>query len=347
MDSIETQDNGAVATASLTPITQPAIDSPPTTVTSQSPKAEQPKTFNYKGVDYPLFAFDEPPVVRLPNGTVHHFRMWDEVTEKKKEDFMKTVVLTSAAIINGESPTDSKTDYTRATLWYYQAMIKQIEGVQLNGNDPSVPLDAHATVEIDGGSAKVFELIGVPERRAAAGRIYGGKIELVRPDEDDEVDIDLDDPFDNITETVAASEKPREIYKLSLNRSFEVRQEIGVEVQRNGQTTDPTEVIIYRFREPNGEDFSKWELKAFRGFAVKLNKGGEKGERFVNLEPLKQLFDTLIDNIDGASLNGKPIELSADRSDPQRIAILAQIPIACKKNTIVRLFAELGKMGNF
>jgi hypothetical protein len=305
------------------------------------------------GKTYPLFPFDEAPVVKLPNGTTHYFRRWDEVTEKKREDLMKTVILSSPAIINGENPRDVKTDFTRSAIAYYDMMIERVSGVSFNGNDPNDILDANQeTGETlpNGKPARIRDLIGANVRRAAAVRIYGGKIELERPGAIDDDDDDFTgDPFDadDITKQVERQEKQREIYQLTLNRSLSVRHELGVEqISGTGRTTEPSHVIIYRFREPTGDEFSKWELKGYRGYSINLKNGGERSERFYNLETIRWLFDTLIEKIDGASINGNPIHLPDARDDVQRQALLAVIPLSVKKLTVATVFAEMSQVGN-
>ena len=136
-------------------------------------------TWNFEGKEYPLFPFDEPQIITLQNGTTHYFRLWDSVTEKKKEDLMKTVVITSPAIINNEQPRDTKTDYTKGLLHYYDMMIERVSGVALNGESPDTVFDVNQETDIPlgEGKARIKDLISVPIRKAAAARLYSGKVE--------------------------------------------------------------------------------------------------------------------------------------------------------------------------
>lgn len=302
------------------------------------------------GVEYPLFAFDEPPVVRLPNGTEHYFRMWDEATEKRREDLMKTVIISSPAVVNGENPRDVKTDFSRAAVWYYDAMIERVAGVAYNGNDPSTVLEASTTTGEklpNGKEATIRDLIGVAIKKAASLRLYGGKVEVERPAEAEE---DFEgDPFDedDIQRRVETAEAAKQVYSLTLERTIVIRQELGVEmIHGTGRTTDPTHVIRYHFREPSGDEFSRWELKGYRGYSVGMRNGGERSERFYNLETVRQLFDALIERIDGASAGGSEITLPSDRNSKQREALLAAIPLSVKKLTVATLFAEMNSLGN-
>lgn len=317
-----------------------------------------PAKWELEGNEYPLFAFDEKQVVVLPNGTSHHFKMWDDATEKKREDLCKTVVITSPHLINGENPVDAKSDLTRSMIAYYAMMIEGVSGVELDGHKPDEVLNAQEVVEgailpnsiskkyPNGQPARILDFVGVPVRKAAAGRLYGGKIDVEKPD----VEFDEPDDFDpfaepDITEEIKKAEKKKTLYRLTLNRDVIVRQELGIE-NVGGRPGDPTHVIRYHFKEPDGNEFSRWELKGYRGFAVPLPKGGERAERYYNLDALRLLFNSLIERIEGASLNGKPIDLPSDRNDERRIAMLEQVPLSIKKNTVAVLFRELGNLGN-
>jgi hypothetical protein len=325
------------------------------TLTAQSPAPTSavPPPYSYKGIEYPLFPFDRPVTVTLQNGTVHNFRQWTEQIEKQKENLMRMVVLTNPAVLNGENPYDVKTDYTRAILRYYDLMIDTVSGVALNGNDPNVPLNAQDVVDgkfnEKGQPLRVYDLIGAPIRKAAASRLYSGKIEVERLDEDVETS-DQDDNFfedDSITAAVDKAENQKPIYSLTSSRDIVILQQLGIEQLKSGLTTEPTHVIRYTFREPSGDIFSKWEMKSTRGFSTSRPKGGTKSERFYDLDVIAGIFDSLIESIEGASLNGQPIELPSVRSDQFRAAQLAQVPLPIKKLTTTQLFSELSNLGNF
>lgn len=307
------------------------------------------------GKTYPLFPFDAPPVIKLPNGTTHHFKMWNEVTEKKREDLLKTIVVTSGTTLrNGEQPRDVRTDFTRSALKYYEMMIDKISGVAFNGNSPEDILDAHMPSGEFRDAEKtipipLWEMVGVPIRKEAALRIYGGKIEVEHPDvEEDEEDVD---PFAelDLKEEVAKQQKKADstVYRLTLNRDIVIRQEIGAEpIKGTGRFTDPTHLIRYHFGEPEAADFSKWEIKGHHGFSVATKNGGERAERYYNLDTVAVLFARLIKRIEGASLNGAEIHLASDPASPQRKAVLDSVPLNIKKLTVATLFNEMNSLGN-
>lgn len=311
------------------------------------------------GKEYPLFPFDEPPVVKLPNGTTHYFRMWDEVTEKRREDLLKTIIITSPAIINGENPRQVNTDFTRSALAYYDMMVTHISGVAFNGNAPTDKLDVkEGTGEIVPGSisekypegkpATILDYIGLPIKRAAALRIYGGKIEVEGLDEEEDDDFD-GDPFaePDIQKQVDKAEARREIYQLTLDRAITIRHEIGVEeIKGTGRTTEPSHVMRHVFREPTPDEFSRWEMKGSQGYSVSLKKGGERRETRYNLDTVSSLYDALIERVEGASVAGVELQLPSNREDPRRATAVAQVPLAIKKLMIGRLFAEMQNLGN-
>jgi hypothetical protein len=308
------------------------------------------KSWNFEGKEYPLFPFDVPQTIKLQNGTTHFFRMWDEVTEKKKEDLMKTVIITSPAIINNEQPRDSKTDYTKGLLAYYDMMAERVSGVALNGEPPDTIFNVKDETEIemsDGHKARILDLVSVPVKKAAASRLYGGKVEAERPEEEEEVF--EGDPFAeaDISAAVDKAENRKEVYKLSLNRQVVIRHEIGIEQMRNGRMTDATHLMRHHFNEPDAKAFSKWELTAFRGYSVSRPKGGDRSERFYNLDAINSLYNMLIDRIEGASISGNAIDLPSELDDPARVALLKKVPLAIKKYTVGSLFSEMNNLGNF
>lgn len=313
---------------------------------------DQP-TWEYGGKQLPLFPFDQPQTVRLPNGTIHQFKAWDATIEKHRENLLKTVIVTSPHQINGESPRDARTDYTRSMLYYYRAMIDKVGGVEYNGNGPDDLIDASTEIDgtVNGKPARIIDAIGAPIQRLAASRLYTGQVDVERPEgiEPDEVDEDFDpfaDPKEvDIEAELAKAEAKKSLYKLALNRDIAIVQKFGVEV-RNGREGDPTHVVRHTFLEPDGDDFSKWELKSMRGYAIDLNKGGSRAERYYNLDTISQLYARLIDRIEGASINGLAIDLPTDRDDPSRVALIAKIPLLVKRSTVIQLFTEMSTLGN-
>jgi len=328
------------------------------TDTQISPATSTP-SWDLDGVSYPLFPFDAPVTVRLPNGTVHRFKMWSLAAEKRREDLLKSIVVTSPAQIHGENPLDVKTDFTKSLLAYYELMIDEFGGVQLDGVDQNgtffKALDlVDGKVNRQGKPARYVDMLSPAIRKAAAARLYSGKIEVEKPEVEDEGDVSdpfgSDDEFD-MQKEIAKQEQAQQVYSLSLERTIIVRQSLGIEqVGNTGRFTEPTHVIRYFANDPEAEDFSRWEMKGQKGYAVGLKGGGQRAETYYNLDTVSKLFDKLITKIEGASLYGQAIDIPAISSDQsankQRDALLALVPLQIKKNVVVQIFREANSMGN-
>lgn len=314
----------------------------------------EPATWEFEGNTYPLFPFDKPCEVKLLNGTIHRFKLWTPAIEKKREDLLKSIVVSSPAVINGQNPMDVKTDATRSLLAYYDLMIDEVGGVTLNGFDQNGAFQkANKVIEGEltrkGTPARIVDMISPAVRRAAVQRLYSGKIEVEKPEaEEQEVDYDpfaSTEDFD-LQKEIDKQTSQQRVYTLAVDRSIVIRQQLGIEQLPSGQFTEPTHFLRYHFNDPEGEDFSRWEMKAQKGFVIQTKGGGTRGESYYNLETLNALFDKLINKIEGASLNNVSIELPADRNSDLRKAILAQVPLHIKKMTCVRVFQEAGELGN-
>lgn len=324
--------------------------------TNNSPATSAP-SWELDGVSYPLFPFDEPCTVKLPNGTVHRFKMWSLAAEKRREDLLKSIVVTSPAQIHGENPLDVKTDFTKSLLAYYELMIDDFGGVKLDGIDQNgtyfKALDlVDGKVNRQGKPARYVDMLSPAIRKAAAARLYSGKIEVEKPDTEDESE--LSDPFGSdeefdMAKEIARQEAAQQTYSLSLERTIIVRQSLGIEqIGNTGRMTEPTHVIRYFANDPEAEDFSRWEMKGQKGYAISMKGGGQRAETYYNLDTVSKLFDKLINRIEGASLYGKPIDIPLiDQSDnKQRDALLALVPLQIKKNVVVQIFREANSMGN-
>lgn len=285
--------------------------------------------------DNGLFPFDSPPTVTLKDGTVHRFRMPDRKAEQRREDRMKSIIITSPAKINGQNPRQSTTDYSRAEIGYYEDLIEEIQGFALNeGDDPNAALQANQVIDEAFDEEKkqnvpvtIGDIIPTQHKRAAAQRIFGGKIEVEKPDRD-------------AAENAVEGEAPKTLMTLRTERKYTVRHDFGVEQKDDGTFSDPTHQVYYVFNEPKAKHLSAWETKCFNGFTISLNTGGSREERTFNLDAVEKLFDSLIDEINGANLNGQPINVR----DPKQ---KSQVPISLKKTTVALLMGEVtGDVGN-
>lgn len=260
------------------------------------------------------FPFDEPRTIVLRNGTVHSFNIPTRMQEIRREKLQRTIIQTSNAIINGQNPQRSNTDYQRSRVAYYQDILKTVTGYAFNeGDDPSQTLNGQETVREDPvegtdrtRKVKLASLVPIAHQRAAAERIYGGRITVVKPE-------------------LADGQKP--IYVLNARRRITVKQEFGIEQNDDGTFTKPSHRPIYHFREPNSRNLSDWEMKCFGGYTIRNPKGGSIEERTFEIEQLCKLFDSMIDEIENGVIGGEPC-------DVRNVDHLAKIPDAIKSTII-------------
>lgn len=314
--------------------------------TPQTSVESSPLMFEDKGKQYPLYPFDEPQTVVMANGTIHNFRKWDKNVEVQRENRLKTVIISSAAVIHGENPRDIKSDITRSMLYYYGEMIESFSGVKLPNNGGSITPDTVVDAKMDINGRPAIDYLSIILKREAAKRLYTGKITIERPGEEDEPETDPFSFDDDISEAVKEAEKPKTVYSLTLDRQIIMRQEFGVELLSSGQTTPPRNVVKHYLREPDGDEMGKWETKSWQGYAIPRKGGGSRAERFYNLDIVSWFYDTLIDKIEGASIGGKPVDLPRDRNNEHRKILLAQVPILIKKSILMSFVGELETVGN-
>jgi hypothetical protein len=281
-----------------------------------------------------LFPFDEPPVITLRDGTVHRFRLPTRDVEQRREDRMKSIIITSPARINGQNPRQSTTDYSKSEIGYYEDLIEEISGFALSeGDDPDKPLQANLVVDetYDENnkplSITVGDMVPTKHKRAAAGRIYGGKIEVEKPGEAD-------------AENAVEGEAEKQVLVIRNQRFITVRHDLGSEQQDDGTMSKPTHTVKHVFREPQAKHLSQWETKCFNGFSINLKGGGTREERTFNLGAVEALYDSLIERVEGAALGGTPVDVRIPEHK-------AGIPLSIKKTAVALLMGEvMGDVGN-
>jgi len=281
-----------------------------------------------------LFPFDRPPVVTLKDGTIHSFRLPTREDEQKREDRMKSVIITSPARINGQNPKQSTTDYSKAEIGYYEDLIEEITGFVLSeGDNPAEPIQANKVIDErtdEKGkqvNVTVGDLVPTKHKRAAAARIYGGKIAVDKPDAVDK-------------ENAVEGEEPKAMLMIRAQRMITVKHDVGSEQQDDGTMSEPTARVLYVFREPQAKHLSQWETKCFNGFSYGLNGGGTREERTFNLKATEALFDSLIESVEGASLDGQPVDVRIPEHK-------ARIPLSLKKTTVTLMMGEvMADVGN-
>jgi hypothetical protein len=278
-------------------------------------------------VDYPAFDFAVAPVIKLKDGTEFHFKIPDLDSERRADNLRKTLIITSPAKVNGFNPTQETTDYATADVRYFLDNLVSFKGLKLNRTDAddmlSVLQDAKKVVRNERGrdnkvrAITAAMLVPVKHARAAAGRIFGGKIEVEKPDTDAD-----------------------RIIVLNEVRFVTVKQEFGVEQNDDGSFSLPTNVVRYIFREPSTRDLSFWQTKCFLGYKIPIKGGGSREERFFNTDKTVELFDMLIERIEGGALTGVPV-------DVRNTEHLKNIPVGVKRTAVTLAMGEVsGDVGN-
>lgn len=274
------------------------------------------------------FVFNRPQTIDLPNGTKHYFGIPTLNNEKRKEQLTKTVILTMTEKIDGNNKKTVTTDYTKGQLAYYLDTIHRISGFAFNETDnPETVLDARKVIgktESRRGMRDqlLCELIPSDIQKAAVGKLYSGKLEIIKPE-------------------TAGSGKA--VIVLNQKRQYQVRFSLGVETNDDGTTSKPFAIVDFFFDEPTSWAFSKWETQAFDGFSVALKDGGQREERTYNLEGCLDLFNHLINRMTGASIEEKTgeEEFVTVPCDVRIKEHLEAIPFSIRKQTVAFLMNEV------
>jgi hypothetical protein len=119
-------------------------------------------------------------------------------------------------------------------------------------------------------------------------------------------------------------------FALGGGREWKIRQEIGGKFKREDGTLSPADyTVFYIFREPTQEERKKFRSSAISAVTLRTTSGN-KDRRSTNLKVVSDLFDALIQTIDGATIDGATI----DARDKKQ---LEKIPATFKKGAIIRL----------
>lgn len=265
----------------------------------------------------PPFDFAVPPHIVLKDGTEFTFKIPDLASERRADNLRKTLILTSPARVNGFNPTQETTDYATADWRYFLDNLESVKGFALEGGTVGEVINARQVIRKDKeGSTEVpvtvAHLIPAKHARAAVSRIYGGKIDIDKAD----------------------TPEGDRVLVLNETRYIVVKQEFGVEQNDDGSFSDPTNITKYIFREPTAKELAFWQTKCFLGYKIPIKGGGAREERYFNTDKTVELFDKLIERIEGAVYNGAAINCK-DAAD------LLRIPAGVKRTAITIAMGEV------
>ena len=234
---------------------------------------------------------------------VHKVRKPNFAEEDARERMMP-LIISDAGKIDGAEASSMSLDDETANVRMYDKIAVSVNGYALErGQKPSTEdIDVNTVI---GDDKTVKDLIPPSHKSAVVNGLYPASYEVDFGDEE----------F---------------YFALGGGREWKIRQEIGGRFKREDGTLSPPDYIIYYiFREPTQEERKKFRSQAISALTLRTTSG-TKDRRSTNLKVVNDLFDALIQTIEGASIEGGPI----DTRDKKQ---LAKIPATFKKGSLIRL----------
>ncbi len=227
--------------------------------------------------------------------------------EEEARERMMPLIISDAGKIDGAEASSMSLDDEPANVRLYDKIALTVNGYALErGSKPTgedVSVDTELTV--DGEAKKVKDLIPPSHKSAVVTGLYPASYEVDFGDEE----------F---------------YFALGGGREWKVRQEIGGKFKREDGTLAPADYeIYYIFREPTQEERKKFRNNAISALTLKTTSGN-KDRRSTNLKVVNDLFDALIQTIEGAEIGGNTIDVRDKKS-------LSLIPATFKKGALIRL----------
>jgi len=256
------------------------------------------------------------PSLEKPHYTKHVVRKPSFLEEEARE--RDTPLITEdAGKVDGKNASTMNMDDEPANIALYDKIILSLSGYALEaGGQPEEDILPERTVTFKGKDVAVRDLIPASHKNTVIRGMFPS---------DFSVDVDNQD-F---------------VFALGGGREWRIKQEIGGKVQQDdGTLSDPDFTVYYTFREPTEIERKNYRSKAMNAVNMSDPKTGKMLERrSTNLRVMRDLFDGLIQGIEGATIEGKEIRVG-DKSQ------IEQIPATFKKGCMVRLFnfleADLG-----
>jgi len=250
---------------------------------------------------------------------VTHFLRRPSFTEEEDRERMMPLIITDAGKVDGQDATSMSLDDEPGNVKLYNKILVKVEGYPLEKGKPPAPEGNLPTdlVKTEGGEEKdVLSLIPIQHKNTVINGMYPSNFEL---DQDEDVEFS---------------------FALGSGREWTVKQEIGGGQKReDGSQAPPQFVVRYTFREPTEAERRRFRSGAISSLSLR-GKDGVKDRRSTNLGVVAKLFDSLILRIEGATINGSPIDVRDE-------AIRKIIPAQFKKGSVIRAFTALeADLGN-
>jgi hypothetical protein len=265
------------------------------------------------------------PSLSKPYIVIHTLRR-PTFEEEEARERATPLVTTDAGKIDGADASSISIDDEPANIKLYDKIVLNVKGYPVYERDTDgnirlgKPSEQGVSPEqlllsADGTEEQAINLIPPGHKSIAVAGIYNSNYE---------VDVDQDNFM----------------FALGGGREWVIRQEIGGGRKlQDGSPSDPQFVVRYTFREPTEAERRKFRSQAINSVTLRT-KDGIKDRRSTNLRVLRDLFDAMILNVEGATIGGEPVDVRIkDHRD--------LIPGNVKKGTMIRLFGFLeADLGN-
>lgn len=300
-------------------IVDEAAEAVPTPKTEEAITSSTEKSKDYDMAQNPITVrINLMPSFSKPVYGTHVLR---KPTQKEEEDRERGLALLTkdAGRIEGSEASSMSLDDEPSNVALYDKIVMSISGYGLKaGEKASDEVSPDVVVETDKGSKTLRELIPASHKSTVINGLFPSQYDVDLPNEEEFV------------------------FVLGGARTWRIKQQIGgQEKLEDGTLSPPDFIVYYTMREPKES-----ERKLFRKDSVVSNtlrniKTQEIVERrSTNLGVMVELFDALIENVEGATVGGKEIKTN-DKTH------LSLIPAAFKKGVVIRLMnfleAELKK----
>lgn len=198
-----------------------------------------------------------------------------------------------------------------ANVEFYDKLILSVSGYALEDGKIADKISPDTMVSTPDGEAAIRDLIPSEHKNTAINGMFPSYYEVV-------------------------TEENNFVFKLGGTREWKIKQEIGGRMrQSDGGLSDPNYTITYTMREPTEIERRVFRKDAISGATLRDTKTNAIVERRnTNLKTVRDLFDALIVDIDGATIGGREI-------DARDKASIEQVPVTFKKGVIIKLFTFL------
>jgi uncharacterized membrane protein len=227
--------------------------------------------------------------------------------DEEARERMMPLIISDAGKVDGAEASSMSLDDEPANVRLYDKIAVTVNGYSLEkGKKPTTEdISVDTPITVDGEEKTIKDLIPPSHKSAVINGLYPASYE---------VDFGGEEFY----------------FALGGGREWKVKQEIGGKFKREDGTLSPADYTVYYiFREPTQEERKKFRSQAVSAITLKTTSGN-KDRRSTNLRVVSDLFDALIQTIEGATINGTTIDVRDKKS-------LELIPATFKKGCVIRL----------